>query len=325
MLNIIIDYTIFDCFVKNQPAQIPLGTVGENETWNTFWKFLKQDSDVVLTNYKNQPNIFLNNLTTGRKGSKIRIENSFKKPHKCKFPKNQNIQTVFFLNEESNLEKEKYRKNNNFIFGFVDDYREQWQKLSLYDKHKVLPVRENANIRFSSWDQLSEFILPFSDMIIIDNYMFDESVWAHNLFKIIEEFAKRSCMKFNLLLISFVNSKNLNAWAGINDKISNQLTDLGIECNLSIVLTNESIKEHDRGIFTNYLRIKSGDSFVYFDKNGKFLTKGTDIDFHSLSIRDNFNASSAALSNISTIIRKLKKHHDCDKRLFGDLKNGLLK
>lgn len=324
MLNTVIDYSIFEHFTKNQPAQIPIGSEEDNEYWNSFWKFLKQGSNIILTNYGNQQNIFLNKLTTGRKGTTFKPEDTFKKPHKCKFPKDQDIQTVFFLNEESESDKVRYRKNNGFLFGFIDDYPKVWKQLSLFGKPKVLPVRKIAEDNFHSWNQLSEYILPFSDLIIVDNYMFDETVWDNNLFKIIEEFSKLTNVKFNLLLVSFAHSKKVNAYGGMEKKIKDKLNDIGVSCNLSVVLTKEFLNEHDRGMFTNYLRIKSGDSFIYFNKNGGFETKGTDIDFHSFSEGDKFNAADAALSNIKRIIDKLKEDSEKEKRLFGDLKNYLI-
>lgn len=323
MLNTILDYTIFDHFTKNQPAKIPSGSEEENEYWNSFWKYLKQGTDLVITNFNDEQNIFLNQLTTGRKETKINTEFRFKKPHKCKFPKEQNIRTVFFLNEPLENDRIKYRINNGFLFGFQEDYHDAWKSLYFFGKYKVLPVRKSAKINFKSWAQLSDYILPFTDMIVVDNYMFDESLWDHNLFRIIKEFSKKTNVKFNLLLVSFAKRDQLSSYKDIHQVIKKKLLENQVQCNLSIILAREFFKEHDRGIFTNYLRIKSGDSFVYFDKNGDFITKGTDIDFHSLAEPDKFNAAKAALFHIAEIVEKLKTHPEKDKRLFGDLKNNL--
>ncbi len=154
--------------------------------------------------------------------------------------------------------------------------------------------------------------------------MFDETACENNLFRIIEEFSNKSKTIFILLLMSFVHSSELNA-NDVETTVDDKLKQMGISCNLSIVLANESVKEHGRGIFTNYLRVKSGNSSVYFKSGGDFLTKATDIEFHSLAESDKFNASEAALSNIRIFIEKLGSRPDKDKRLFGTLKNGLIK
>ena len=322
MLKTILDYSIFEHFTKSQPAQVPIGSAADNAYWINFWSYLKSNTDLTITHYHDQENIFLNVLTTGRKGSKLSLSANYKKPHKNQFPKDTDVQTVFFLNEPDEKEQEKYRRKNGFLFGFLNVYKEAWEKLSLIDKPKVLPVRKNIKNNFNSWGQLSEYILPYTDLIIIDNYMLDESLWDVNLFKIIGKFSEKATVKFNLLLVSF--AKSAIAYQGIHEKIQAKLKLHNISCNLSIALAKRSFKEHDRGIFTNYLRIKSGDSFVYFDKNGKFLTSGTDIDFHSLSEQDKFNASEAALTNIKKIIQHLETDKEKDLRLFGNLKNGLL-
>jgi len=326
MLKTIIDFGIFEDFTSNQPKPVPIGTEEDIKTWNTFWEFLKSGSDVTITNYKNQENIFLNNLTTGRKGTKCKIEEKFNRPNKFIFPKNQDIKSVFLIDEPTGQGKISYRRKNGYVFGFKEDYTEVWKDLSLLEKPKILPVRKNAKIKLSSWNQLSDYILPFTDMIIVDNYMFDETVWDFNLLRIIEEFAKKTPVKFNLLLLSYFNENTLTKSyvSTLHKKIEAKLIEREIKCNLSIALANYNIKEHDRGIFTNYLRVKSGDSFVYFDKNGKMITKGTEIDFQPLVEVDKINASDAALADIHKLIDKLNSPLLKEKRLAGDLKNRLI-
>ena len=327
MLKTILDYGIFEDFTTNQPKPVPLGTIEDINTWNSFWEFLKSGSDVTITNYKNEENIFLNDLTTGRKGTGCKLKEKFNRPNKFSFPKKTDIKSVFFIDEPTDNGKTSYRQKNGFVFGFKEDYLPVWKDLSLLDKPKVLPLRKSARVKFQSWSQLADYIPPFTDLIIVDNYMFDETIWDYNLFRIIEEFSKKTPVKFNLLLLSFMDDRKLtNTFVkNIYDEIKSKLDDKGINCNLSIALANQSIKEHDRGIFTNYIRIKSGDSFSYFDKNGKIITKGTDIDFHPLVETDKINASEAALYDIKEIIDKLAGDPKTkEKRLAGDLKNRLL-
>ena len=327
MLETIIDYTIFDEFTKKQPKPLPLGNEEENQIWNSFWSFLKCGTDVNITNYDGQQNIFLNLLTSGRKGTTCKLQEKFNKPHKFRFPKNQNINSIFFLKEESSNGKEKYRKNNGFVFGFNDDFLDVWKEISLINRPKVLPVRKRAGLRFSSWKQLKDYALPFTDMIIVDNYMLDESVWDFNLFEIIKHLAANNSVAFNLLLLSFIKEKNLpeKRVRDLHEKISQKLSELNIRCNLSIALATQEIKEHDRGVFTNYIRIKSGDSFVYFNRNGHTITHGTDIDFHPLVENDKFNAYEAALKDISRIIKVLKDNPTYSRtRIAGNMKNMLI-
>ena len=83
------------------------------------------------------------------------------------------------------------------------------------------------------------------------------------------------------------------------------------------------VKEHDRGIFMNYLWIKSGDSFNYFNQRNDIVTHGTDIQFLSMVSPDNFNSSKAVLENLSAIVNKTKESSS-PGHTFGILKNRLL-
>ena len=329
MLNTVIDYKILNHFIHNQPKQTTienLDTLYENEYWNAFLKFIKEQSNIVITNITDLQFFFFKSLTTGRKDTTIRIEEKFIKPHKYKFPKNTHPHSVFFLKEDSEVAQKKYRKQNGFLFGFMDDYPNVWKFLALLQKREVIPVRMNENKRLKEWPEISEYITPFTDMIIADNYMFDKDLMEHNLIKIIKIYSQKTPIRFNLLLLSYADEKKTtnNHYKEIKDFIITRIKELNINCNLSIVYATRSIKEHDRGIFTNYLRIKSGDSFNYFKKNGDYATKGTDIDFHTLAKPDKFTASQAALYNISEIIKNIEKHREKDLRLQGDLKNRLL-
>jgi hypothetical protein len=324
MLKTVLDYGIFEHFTLNQPRPVPIGSELDNKAWLSMWEFLKSGSNVSITNYLNEQNLFLNSLTTGRKGTTCKLDSNFNKPHKCKFPKSQPVNSFFLLDVPSENEQIKYRKNNGFLFGFKGDYTQVWKDLALLEKPEVLPVREKAEIKFHSWKQLADYVLPFTDLIIVDNYMFDESIWHYNLFRIIEEFSFKTPVKFNLLLLSYFHDKELVNIVELNNTVTQILAEKRIRCDLSIVLANQAIKEHDRGIFSNYLRIKSGDSFSFFGKSGEMKTKGTDIDFHTMIKVDKVNASDAALVNISDIIEKLNTRLLKEKRMIGNLKNNLL-
>ena len=113
-------------------------------------------------------------------------------------------------------------------------------------------------------------------MLIIDNYIFDKNVWESNLIELLKVFGARTPVKFNLLIVSFEGSK-FKIDINIGNDLKNKLIQCGINCNLCIILAPTQLKEHDRTILTNYLRIKSGDSFNYFNSNGDYITKGTEI------------------------------------------------
>ena len=100
MLNTVIEYEVFEDFCRTQPKQIPFGSAEENYLWNSLWGYLKSGSNITIANYSEQENIFLNKLTTGRNGTTCKLA-KFKKPHKYKLPKNQDVRNIFFLNEKN--------------------------------------------------------------------------------------------------------------------------------------------------------------------------------------------------------------------------------
>jgi len=315
MLNTVIDYSIFEHFTKSQTAQIPIGSEEDNEYWNSFWKFLKLGSNVILTNYGKQQNIFLNTLTTGRKGTTIKIEDTFKKPHKCKFPKNQDIQTVFFLDEQSDSEKVKYRKNNGFLFGFLNDYKEVWNKISFLNNETVLHDRKSAiDVKKFTWDKFSELLLPFTDVILRDDFLFKDINEIENRFgNIIKALDKASIQKYNLLII--LNKYKLDQ--GFDKNIDNLYQYLKNEklinpnkVNIGFVHT---AKEHDRYTFFNYLE-------VGFGKIPDSSNKPTKITFNPYVLNDNYLDAKIVLDDLENIVGNAKKNGE----FIGNIENRLL-
>ena len=100
MFKTTLDYSIFEDFVQNQPKPVPFGTEKENKTWFSFWEYLKSGSDVLITNYNKEENIFLNGLTTGRKGTNCHLLPGFKKPAEHRF-KIKTPHSVYFIDEPS--------------------------------------------------------------------------------------------------------------------------------------------------------------------------------------------------------------------------------
>ena len=102
------------------------------------------------------------------------------------------------------------------------------------------------------------------------------------------------------------------------------IEERNINCNLQLVLAENEVKEHDRGIFTNYLRIKSGDSFNYFDSYGNVETKGTDITFASMTEPNERAAAKNVLYEVNKNIKYLKQRKVLIPYVYGECVNLLL-
>ena len=119
MLKLTLEAEIFLDFINTQPKQFPEGSLEEHSYWNAFFTFIKSGANLdLINNNKLDNSIFLIGLSTGRKGTKINIIENFNKPHKYKLPKETPFENIYFLNETSREQGEKYRSVNSFAFGF---------------------------------------------------------------------------------------------------------------------------------------------------------------------------------------------------------------
>ena len=295
MLKSYFDIELLADFFAKRPEPIPIGSEYENRVWSNLWNFLKSTTELHLNGNidKSNNNIFLTQLTSGRGEAPIYLESSFKKPNKNTFPKEQDPYCLFFINEPDELSQRKYKKSNGFFFGFADDYYDEWKNLNLEDCLNSLPVRKHCKGEgFTSWGDLEKRLFVFSDMILCDNYILrDRSMWENNLIKLLKTMAKKAPSKFNLLIYSFEGERHdlFLEITDIYETLKHNLIDEGIVCDLGIVLAPTQFKYKARTIFTNYLHVKSDDTFNYFNSAGEIITKGTDIQFRPLTTRESLN------------------------------------
>ena len=202
------------------------------------------------------------------------------------------------------------------LFGFEDNYLHQYKKLAFDGKsYTTFHVRkELSGLRFlKRWEDLKQFILPFTDLIISDRYISDFSIIDQNLVDFICLLDKQTPVQYNLLIITQKGNKNFL------DEFEHYLTvkikENKLKARLGIVLTR---KEHDRCILMNYLKIESGDSFNYFSKDGKIITNGTELKLFPLCFPDTFYDVQVKLSVMKNIVETEKEdvRGNLNNRLF---------
>ncbi len=320
MLNTVIDYNIFDHFTKNAPKSPLIGSSEEYKSWLSFWDFLKQGSNVIITsaNEKNtdiRNSIFVNELTTGRNKTTISLDqNNFVRPYKCKFPVKQDKQTVFFLNEPDISAQDKYRKNNGFPFGFFDDYFQAWRQIDFDNENLTLHNRKTADEKsVFSWQRFSKYLLPFTDVIIRDDFLFKRKEDIQEILgAIVNSLEKKAVQKYNLLIITnrnhFDNSFNSNL-----EEVYNYLTKnifKNSRANIGIV---HSSREHDRFIFFNYLQ-------VTFGKIPDKSTIPTMVTFYPYTKPKNYSLSREILQDIKSLVNNAIQNN----ATAGNIQNSLL-
>lgn len=178
-MHTILHGKIFSAFIAKQPERIPLGTEYDNARWNSFWEFFKSKTDLTVyqTNkLSDAENVMLTQLSTGRGETKIKYEDKpftcYKNKVKCEEPL-----TFYCIEEDSDNNKKKYRDKNGYLFAFKDDLLTTWEKLSLLPlklKHPVRKSIEQGLNGFNTWTKLSDYLTPFTDVVLIDNYILND-------------------------------------------------------------------------------------------------------------------------------------------------------
>ena len=329
-METIIDGAILTDFFKNQPKQIPFGTEADNFSWISFWSFLKSKTNLDVRNY-DENNVFheafFKHLTTGRGDSKIIIGNE-SPIHKEGVVLAKKPSTLYCLNGDDESNKEIIENNNGFIISFLNNYKKQWERLSLVNHDKTLTVREDAYIKsctLKSWEELDNYLTKFTDVVIVDNYIFSrEWLISSNFEKIMVQLNKATPIKFNLTIYTFEGDKSKLNGSILMRKLDSIIEEHNINCNIQLIIADRKVKEHDRGIFTNYLRIKSGDSFNYFDSQGRVKTNGTDISFASMAEPNERAAAMNVLYEVNENIKYLKGRKVLVPFIYGECDNRLL-
>lgn len=177
---------------------------------------------------------------------------------------------------------------------------------------------------FEKWIDLDTYSLPTTDIIIIDPFICsDNNLLQYNFLPYLKCLVNKAKNKINIVLytnkdtsleyghLSPIVRKTVNAVTGINPNFTLiQYTDKrGIP----------SKAEHDRTILTNYKRIYSGDSFNYFNNDGK-ITKGRELHYFSLARDENYELAFELLKDLQENINFLDKNGGIE----GDKVSGYL-
>jgi hypothetical protein len=315
MLKTNFDYRILQDFYASKPDI----SSDVAEDWIKYRNFLKSGTDLILTNTSISvlPG-FINDLTTGRGNSKL-----VSKPEPLEFKGNRipyeyKINETFFLNDTDDKNQSEFRKNNPYFFGFITDHFNDFKKLALLKKEDILSVRDNnAENEFKSWDELEGYLLPFSDCIIIDNYLFSKrNLWGKNIGRILAKLDKSATVDYNLLIITYKGDNNEIEISEILDF----LDELQLKGNISVIVTSKI--EHDRYIFMNYMRIKSGTTFNYFNQKSEPIVN-TEIEFYPYVNPKYYKKSGVILKHIKTCVDIVVTRKN-DSEVDGDCYNRLL-
>lgn len=186
----------------------------------------------------------------------------------------------------------------NQVFFFQGDYKFE-KKLKI------------GSPDFNKWNDLATYSSCVSDVLFVDSYILsDPTMIDINFIPFLKSLVSKSKCKINLVL--FVNHDLVNiSYADLSLKVRSAIESVTrIKPNFTLIKVRDqrgvpSYAEHDRTVFTNYIRIYSGDTFNYFKSDGSKLTKGREIHYSSFGDSENHNLSLELVNDIQKKLDEL--------------------
>lgn len=216
------------------------------------------------------------------------------------------LSSVYLINDER---FDALNNTGTLLMSKPGEEIELFNKLFLFQKDYIFEKRWRiCSPSFNSWNHLTAFSLPLSDIIIVDPFILknkdtDKDTIDVNLIAYLEILSENINVKTNIIV--FTNPNNIDVdYPVLLPKIKavfNRTTN--VKPNFTLVKTS---KEHDRTIITNYLRIKSGDTFNFFNNQGQRITKGKEIEYSSLANAENHKLALEVIKDLQIQINSLK-------------------
>ncbi len=209
------------------------------------------------------------------------------------------LSSIYLIDDE---DSSKLKQRGTVLLGNVGEEISELKKLFCgkdYEYHHLYDLQKS----FNSWDQLSKQILPCTDIIINDRYLFKNQVELvdYNLSRMLKVLVANVQNKINIVFYTCYNFlKEFNVLQA-KDIIKKAIKNINkIDPNVTFVTSNSNnLIPHDRFIITNYRLIRSGDSFLYFNTEGKRITNGGSLDVDSL-------ANYSTYIYVESLLRKLQ-------------------
>ena len=222
------------------------------------------------------------------------------------------LSSVYCLSKESDSKIMDISQKGNLIIACEGHEIEALS--SLY--FESLQYTKNVFNKLSSWSDIEEFISPCTDIIITDLYIFSSpELYQQNIYQLIRILgSKAKNAHVNIVIFTLKSNYDQKSkvdfepdWDTIYTKIrkcANKHTSFNVTF---VAASKQTLEEHDRTIFTNYKYFASGDSYNYFDSNGRKITRGRYLHAHSHALIDNEEDSKKFLFDMQNIITSLSR------------------
>jgi hypothetical protein len=236
---------------------------------------------------------------------------------------------------------------NGFLIGSIGQEVNIYNKLNLqksfFRANRILTIGDE----FKNYNDLEQFILPFTEIIINEPYLFlperrefDLSSYLDNNFKgLFDSVFKNVKNKVNVVISTYVNEQfeqesnwfelATRSFNPLFDFIRNYLTTKLGAANYKLwLVVSPMVRQarHDRYILTNYQYIESGAGLTFFDDRGNFINRGEAIHLYSI-LHDDFRRSTlpSVINNLQNKVvdsvkvthpHRIYKTDDCDSHFL---------
>lgn len=196
--------------------------------------------------------------------------------------------------------------------------------------------QKNIFRKLTSWQVLENYISPCTDIVLVDQYLFsDETLQESNIYVLLESLCSLAHdSRVNIIIFTLKEVYDKDAkrtfvprWDKILEDIFRKIEyKVGMSPNIVIVTASkDSLKEHDRSIFTNYKLYFSGDTMNYFNSTGTKITNGRTFNVYSLVDSENKLDAQDFLDKMQTVYDKIKSINPDLIHKKGELKCNFIK
>lgn len=186
------------------------------------------------------------------------------------------------------------------------------------------------------WNALQETILPCTDIILVDRYVFsDEILLDYNLHAYLTELGgKFQGKKIKIVIFTSLQQEGKGSdgkkfyftpdWDKLKSGIKTFLKKVYNASSSVTIVALRRVEEHDRTIFANYNNSYSGDSLNYYNSKWEVITNGRNYAVHSHGLRQHLVNGFYFIDDMQAVLNGMTSQLD-KQCIFGDKESNFLK
>lgn len=328
--DVYMDLAFSDAFAKLKPVDVATFN-DEAEAWARIKRFLVQHADVIIDGD-------IADLSEEYVAKNPMLRYLLDKPAGT------SLSFIAGIREERALEVSSEPKANPWRLFLFEGLREEAPVLSkkhgawflgaqaimdawpVLGQHTLLNVSADGD--FSSWDDLAPYQHPLSAILVADRYMLSHMDRARDnvcqlLINLLPEDGSEYPTRIMLITEQVAKAYSLE---DIHEEVKNVIKTQRpyVAFELSLVRAKALSQYHDRHVFTNYLFMKSGDSFNYFGRSPKATPVNTTLDLHPKMVSQYMKVAADKIMDLAKIVERTPRNVGLQQWIVGPKENPLL-